>query len=95
MNNNGYKVKDYKQPVKRYVQTLELKNDPPTIIFHGTDDNVVPCCQGQELYDELTKAGVKSSVTIVPGGGHGMNMYGEENLTKMVNFLNEVRAAKK
>ena len=71
------------------------KNDPPTIIFHGTDDNVVPCCQGQELYDELTKAGVKSSVTIVPGGGHGMNMYGEENLTKMVNFLNEVRAAKK
>ena len=28
MNNNGYKVKDYKQPVKRYVQTLELKDDP-------------------------------------------------------------------
>lgn len=70
------------------------KNDPPTVIFHGTDDNVVPCCQGQELYDELTKAGVKSEVTIVPGGGHGVNMYAEENLTKMVNFLNSVRKGK-
>lgn len=67
------------------------KNDPPTIIFHGSEDNVVPCCQGQELYDELTKAGVKSSVTIVPGGGHGFNMYSEENLNKMVEFLNEAR----
>ncbi|MCQ2132304.1 MAG: alpha/beta hydrolase [Bacteroidaceae bacterium] len=70
------------------------KNDPPTIIFHGTDDNVVPCCQGQELYDELTKVGVKSSVTIVPGGGHGFNMYGDDNLKKMVDFLNDVRLKK-
>lgn len=70
------------------------KNDPPTIIFHGTDDNVVPCCQGQELYDELTKVGVKSSATIVPGGGHGFNMYGDDNLKKMVDFLNDVRLKK-
>ena len=70
------------------------KKDPPTIIFHGTDDNVVPCCQGQELYDELTKVGVKSSVTIVPGGGHGFNMYGDDNLKKMVDFLNDVRLKK-
>ena len=70
------------------------KNDPPTIIFHGTDDNVVPCCQGQELYDELKKVGVKSSVTIVPGGGHGFNMYGDDNLKKMVDFLNDVRLKK-
>ncbi len=70
------------------------KNDPPTIIFHGTDDNVVPCCQGQELYDELTKVGVKSSVTIVPGGGHGFYMYGDDNLKKMVDFLNDVRLKK-
>ncbi len=28
---SGYPVKDYKQPVKRYCQTLELKNDPKLI----------------------------------------------------------------
>lgn len=66
-------------------------NDPPMIIFHGTSDNVVPYCQGQELYDELTKKGVKADLNIVEGGGHGFNMYGEENLKKMVNFLNNIR----
>ena len=65
------------------------RKDPPVIIFHGTSDNVVPCCQGKELYEELQKAGVKSEITIVEGGGHGMNMYGKENLDKMVNFLNK------
>ena len=67
------------------------RNDPPTTVFHGTEDNVVPCCQGQELYDALQKAGVKSQLTLVPGGGHGMNMYSKENLQKMVAFLDEVR----
>ncbi len=28
---NGYKVKEYHQPVKRYCQTLDLKNDPVLI----------------------------------------------------------------
>ncbi|MDD4921602.1 MAG: L-rhamnose mutarotase [Bacteroidales bacterium] len=28
---NGYRVKEYKQPVKRYCQTLDLKNDPALI----------------------------------------------------------------
>jgi len=27
----GYSVKEYKQPVKRYCQTLDLKNDPALI----------------------------------------------------------------
>lgn len=70
------------------------KKDPPMTIFHGTADNVVPNCQGQELYDELQKKGIKAQLTIVEGGGHGFNMYTEENLKKMVNFLNEVRGKK-
>lgn len=28
---NGYKVKEYHHPVKRYCQTLDLKNDPALI----------------------------------------------------------------
>src|SRR5574344_23320 len=67
------------------------KNDCPVIIFHGKNDNVVPCCQGEEFYNELKKAGVKTEATFVEGGGHGMNMYSEENLSKMVDFLNAAR----
>ena len=68
------------------------KNDPPVIIFHGEKDNVVPCCQGKEFFETLKAAGVKTEATFVPEGGHGMGMYAEENLQKMVNFLNAVRA---
>ena len=67
------------------------KNDPPIIIFHGEKDNVVPCCQGKQFFELLKAAGVKTEATFVPEGGHGMGMYSEENLQKMVNFLNSVR----
>ena len=65
--------------------------DPPIIIFHGEKDNVVPCCQGKQFYELLKAAGVKTEATFVPEGGHGMGMYSEENLQKMVNFLNSVK----
>ena len=70
------------------------KNNPPIIIFHGEKDNVVPCCQGKMFYEKLVAAGVKTEATFVPEGGHGMGMYSEENLQKMVNFLNAVRTGK-
>ena len=69
-------------------------NDPPVIIFHGEKDNVVPCCQGKMFYEKLVEAGVKTEATFEPEGGHGMGMYSEENLQKMVNFLNSVRTGK-
>jgi len=67
------------------------KDCPPVIIFHGEKDNVVPCCQGKKFYELLKAAGVKTEATFVPEGGHGMGMYSEENLHKMVCFLNSVR----
>ena len=63
------------------------RNDPPVIIFHGERDNVVPCCQGKKFYELLKAAGVRTEATFVPEGGHGMGMYAEENLQKMVAFL--------
>ena len=70
------------------------KNDPPVIIFHGEKDNVVPCCQGRKFFETLKAAGVTTEATFVPEGGHGMGMYGEENLQKMVSFLNAQRNKK-
>ncbi len=67
------------------------KKDPPVIIFHGERDNVVPCCQGHKFLEALEAAGVKTQATFVPEGGHGMGMYSEENLQKMVRFLDAAR----
>ena len=66
-------------------------NDVPVTIFHGNADNVVPGCVGVWFYECLQKAGVESELTVVDGGGHGMNMYSEENLAKMVKFLDRIR----
>ena len=67
-------------------------NDPPVIIFHGDKDNVVPNCQGKKFFELLKAAGVKTEATFPAEGSHGgPAMYTEENLQKMVNFLNEVR----
>ena len=66
------------------------RHTPPIIIFHGEKDNVVPCCQGKMFYEKLVDAGVKTEATFPAEGGHGgPAMYTEENLKKMVNFLNE------
>lgn len=65
--------------------------DPPIIIFHGERDNVVPCCQGKRFFEQLQEAGVTTQATFVPEGGHGMGMYSQENLDKMVAFLNAAR----
>lgn len=66
-------------------------DDPPIIIFHGQKDDVVPFCQGVELYEGLDKAGVKTELHLVPEGGHGFQMYSAENLKAMVGFLDAVR----
>ena len=67
------------------------KNDPPVIIFHGEKDNVVPVCQGRKFFEVLQAAGVKTEATFVPEGGHGMGMYADKNLQKMVRFFNVAR----
>ena len=67
------------------------RNDPPVIIFHGEKDNVVPVCQGKKFHEVLKAAGVKTEATFVAEGGHGMGMYAEENLQKMVRFLDAAR----
>ena len=69
------------------------RNDPPVIIFHGEKDNVVPCCQGKKFFELLKAVGVKTEATFVPQGGHGMGMYAEENLKKMVDFLKALTPA--
>ena len=68
------------------------KNDAPIIIFHGTADNVVPFCQGEDWSKAVQKAGVKTEFHPVLDGGHGFNgMYSDENLDAMVRFLDEAR----
>jgi len=91
----GFSFKGNEEAFKYLNATTYIgPGDPPVIIFHGTADNVVPCCQAPHFYGLLQDAGVDSELHLVEGGGHGMNMYTEETLSAMVAFLNRLKAAK-
>lgn len=46
-------------------------DDPPFHVVHGAADCTVPVLQSQTLHDVLVAAGVESSLTVIPGAGHG------------------------
>ena len=69
--------------------------DPPAIMFHGTKDNVVPHCQGVELYDAWQKCGIPCMLNLVEGAGHGINLFVQPWLSEMVGFVDAVRASKR
>jgi acetyl esterase/lipase len=71
--------------------TFADADNVPIHIFHGKTDNVVPVCQGQRFYEALRTAEADCGYTEVPEGGHGFNMYTEENLARMVSFFDRVR----
>ena len=52
---------------------LQVNNHAcPFFIAHGDKDTVVPVQQSEELNAALTKAGISSTLHIVPGGGHAL-----------------------
>ena len=51
--------------------TYVTKDDPPFLILHGDQDPLVPLSQSEVLNDDLKKAGVKTTLHVVKGAGHG------------------------
>ena len=88
----GFSFKGNEERFKALNATTYIDpSDPPVVIFHGTEDNVVPHCQGSHFYELLDQAGIRTELYLVEGGGHGVNMYTERNLRAMTNFLDKVR----
>ena len=67
--------------------TYVSKDDPPFLIAHGDQDNLVPLEQSQVLYDALKGAGVEATLHIVQGGGHGFRS--PEVYDKVLAFFEE------
>jgi acetyl esterase/lipase len=54
--------------------TYASKNDPPTLILHGTADRTVPIRQSELLADALRKARVPAELVIVEGAPHSFHL---------------------
>lgn len=48
-------------------------DDPPFLILHGEEDNVVPAAQSDELYRALKRAQVEAQLVKFAGAGHSLN----------------------
>ncbi len=59
-----------------YLQASPVKwvsaDDPPLLIWHAEDDDIVPVAQSKELCDLLKKNSVKVDCHITRYGGHGL-----------------------
>lgn len=69
-------------------------DDPPFLLIHGEQDQLVPVEQSQMMYERLVQANVPAQIIVVQNAGHSMispgstatPTLGEINLT-IVNFL--------
>jgi len=68
--------------------TYVSKDDPPFFIVHGDADRTVPVSQGKRLHEALKKAGVDSTLKLLPGGGHvDKRYYTREGYAEVVAFF--------
>jgi acetyl esterase/lipase len=67
--------------------TYVTKDDPPILILHGDQDVLVPPGQSELLHEALKKAGVESTLIVVPGVGHDGRVGAGENADKIAAFF--------
>lgn len=85
----GGLVKDLPESAKAASPVTYIDpKDPPVLIFHGAKDSLVPVAQSKEMKDALEAAGVKVTLTVVPGAGHGSNFPWEKINASMLEFFN-------
>jgi acetyl esterase/lipase len=61
------------------------KKSPPFLIVHGDKDTTVPVNQGELLHEALQKAGVESTLIVLPGAGHGGPAFSAEDTVKKID----------
>jgi acetyl esterase/lipase len=69
-------------------------DDPPTLIYHGDADKLVPIQQAELIVAKLKKAGVKAELVVKPGAGHGWGDIGKD-LEKFADWFDATLKPKK
>jgi acetyl esterase/lipase len=55
-----------------FLQLFVSESHPPTVLVHGTADEVVPDQESVHHHEQLKKLGVKTELILVQGAGHGL-----------------------
>ena len=66
------------------------KNDPPTIIVHGTEDASVPFSNTEKLVNELELNGVEHKLVAIEGAGHTPASHMDDFEKNIAQFLHYI-----
>ena len=70
----GGKIEEHLEVAKAASPVTYVdRTDPPFLICHGDQDNVVPLVKSVKLDKALRDAGVETTMVIVKGAGHGFD----------------------
>jgi acetyl esterase/lipase len=67
--------------------------DPPTLVVHGTDDDLIPLEQSRSFHEALRAAGVSSRLLVVDSARHGFDLRIDDRrdlLPEILAFLRNV-----
>ena len=80
--------------VKEYWEAISpahniSKSTPPTIVFLGDQDDLIPTAQAEEFKKKMEDLGIRSDLHIYPGEKHGFfnNSKYTETVIEMDKFL--------
>lgn len=62
--------------------------NPPVLLIHGSDDNLVPVQQSEILIEKLKNHGVPCKLIIMPGQGHGWPEPLENEYMEVTSWFN-------
>jgi len=62
---------------------------PPTMLLHGTADQLVPCSESEHMYDALCRCHVPADLILIEGAHHNDAPFVQECIKqRMLDFLN-------
>lgn len=76
----GWSGPNERFPALDFEEELEVRaspvlfatpDDPPTLLLHGTEDELVPISHSERMFEALQAAGVPSDYVVFEGQGHG------------------------
>lgn len=81
----------YQQQPEMFIEVSPAahvsQDSPPTVMFYGGQDMLIPATQGSRLKDKLNAAGVYNEFYLYPNGGHG-----NWNAATMLDFQSKMIA---
>lgn len=77
-------------PSPEWGEPVVDENDPPTIIIHGTIDELVAYDNSVKLKEELDKNNVRNELVTIDGAGHTPVKHMDEFEVRIARFLFEL-----